>query len=95
MAYPISIETTPPAATVRLPSNEPLLVGWGGDTPSVNYHVTIPDSRWAYDLMVEPISTGNRLVIGHTHRQAVRYLSDSPLWLNPGSVSYRRFDDLD
>lgn len=37
----------------------------------------------------------NRLIIGHTHRQAVRYLSDSLLWLNPGSVSYRRFGDPD
>ena len=40
MAYPISLETTEPAATVRLPANEPLLVAWGGDTPDVNYHVT-------------------------------------------------------
>ena len=37
----------------------------------------------------------SRLIIGHTHRQAVRYLSDDILWLNPGSVSYRRKDDPD
>jgi putative phosphoesterase len=36
-----------------------------------------------------------RLIMGHTHRQAVRYLSDELLWLNPGSVSYRRADDPD
>ena len=36
-----------------------------------------------------------RLIIGHTHRQAVRYLSDELLWLNPGSVSYRRAGDPD
>ncbi|MBE2200698.1 MAG: metallophosphoesterase family protein [Anaerolinea sp.] len=36
-----------------------------------------------------------RLILGHTHRQAVRYLSDELLWLNPGSVSYRRHDDPD
>jgi putative phosphoesterase len=36
-----------------------------------------------------------RLIMGHTHRQAVRYLSDDLLWLNPGSVSYRRSDDPD
>lgn len=35
------------------------------------------------------------LVFGHTHRQAVRYLSDGLKWLNPGSVSYRRADDPD
>jgi putative phosphoesterase len=36
-----------------------------------------------------------RLIFGHTHRQGVRYLSDELLWLNPGSVSYRRQDDPD
>jgi hypothetical protein len=35
------------------------------------------------------------LIFGHTHRQAIRSLSDSYLWLNPGSVSYRRRDDPD
>jgi putative phosphoesterase len=37
----------------------------------------------------------SRLIFGHTHRQAIRYLSDDVLWLNPGSVSYRRRDDPD
>jgi predicted phosphodiesterase len=37
----------------------------------------------------------NRLILGHTHHQAVRYLSDDCLWLNPGSTSYRRTDDPD
>ncbi len=36
-----------------------------------------------------------RLILGHTHRQATRYLSDETMWLNPGSVSYRRRDDPD
>jgi putative phosphoesterase len=36
-----------------------------------------------------------RLILGHTHRQSVRYLSDEYLWLNPGSMSYRRQDDPD
>jgi putative phosphoesterase len=36
-----------------------------------------------------------RLLLGHTHRQALRYLSDDVLWLNPGSGSYRRPDDPD
>lgn len=34
-----------------------------------------------------------RLIFGHTHRRCVHYLSDRELWLNPGSVSYRRKDD--
>jgi predicted phosphodiesterase len=37
----------------------------------------------------------SRLILGHTHRQAVRYLADDRLWLNPGSGSYRRPDDPD
>ncbi len=37
----------------------------------------------------------SRLILGHTHRPAIRYLSDSQLCLNPGSVSYRRRDDPD
>ena len=36
-----------------------------------------------------------RLLLGHTHRQAIRYLSDDLLWVNPGSGSYRRRDDPD
>ncbi|GAA3409199.1 metallophosphoesterase family protein [Paenibacillus hodogayensis] len=34
-----------------------------------------------------------RLIFGHTHRRCVHYLADRDLWLNPGSVSYRRKDD--
>lgn len=37
----------------------------------------------------------DRLILGHTHRQVVYYLRDDMLWLNPGSVSYRRPDDPD
>jgi murein DD-endopeptidase MepM/ murein hydrolase activator NlpD len=27
-------------------------VAWGGSTAAVNYHVFLPDQRWAYDLLV-------------------------------------------
>lgn len=37
----------------------------------------------------------SRLIIGHTHYQAVRQLDNDLLWLNPGSVSYRRRGDPD
>ena len=37
----------------------------------------------------------SRLILGHTHRLCIHYLSDELLWLNPGSVSYRRRDDPD
>jgi putative phosphoesterase len=36
-----------------------------------------------------------RMIMGHTHRQSIRYLADDVFWMNPGSVSYRRHDDPD
>ena len=36
-----------------------------------------------------------KLIMGHTHRQSIRCLSDAYSWLNPGSASYRRRDDPD
>lgn len=36
---------------------------------------------------------GRRMIFGHTHRRCVHYLADDLLWMNPGSVSYRRPDD--
>ena len=36
-----------------------------------------------------------RMIFGHTHRQSIRQFADDRLWLNPGSVSYRRLDDPD
>jgi len=54
VAYPASIHSTGPAATVRLPADVPLQVIWGGDRVEVNYHVVVPDQRWAYDLVVAP-----------------------------------------
>lgn len=57
--YPASLESTRPAATVRLPADVPLKVAWGGDTKQVNQHVVAPDQRWAYDLVVEPYFTGS------------------------------------
>jgi predicted phosphodiesterase len=37
----------------------------------------------------------DRLIMGHTHRQAIVQLGARELWLNPGSASYRRRDDPD
>jgi hypothetical protein len=59
MAFPASLEKTHPAATVRLPADVPLKVGWGGDTIETNYHVVAPDQRWAYDFLVEPAANGS------------------------------------
>jgi hypothetical protein len=59
ITYPASLESTTPAATVRLPADVPLQVLWGGDTLATNYHASVPDQRWAYDLVVEPFNTGS------------------------------------
>lgn len=36
-----------------------------------------------------PQAEQKRSIFGHTHYQAVHYLGDQELWLNPGSTSYR------
>ena len=58
-AFPYSLESSEPSATVRLPSNERLRVLWGGDRLATNYHAAAPDQRWAYDLAVEPAVHGS------------------------------------
>lgn len=57
--YPANLETTEPSASVRLPADATLKVGWGGDNTDVNYHAATPDQRWAYDLLVEPYLSGS------------------------------------
>lgn len=54
IAFPARIESTGPSATVRLPTNVPMNVAWGGDRVVLNPHAWTPDQRWAYDLVVEP-----------------------------------------
>lgn len=59
IAYPASLESLTPTATVRLPADGPLKVLWGGNKLETNYHASVPDQRWAYDLLVEPYNTGS------------------------------------
>ena len=59
LAYPASITSTRPSATVRLPANVPLKVMWGGDTRDINYHVISFNERWAYDFVVSPYFNGS------------------------------------
>jgi hypothetical protein len=61
VTYPASLATMTPAATIRLPANIPLKVGWGGDDVKVNAHAFVPDQRWAYDLLAEPFGKGEKL----------------------------------
>lgn len=60
ITYPTSKENTKPAATIRVPADGPVRVGWGGDRVGVNYHAFTPDQRWAYDLLIEPAGVGSR-----------------------------------
>ena len=50
--YPSSYDERPSDVAFRLPLDAPLTVAWGGATSDVNYHVFLPDQRWAYDLVV-------------------------------------------
>ena len=51
-AYPSSYDERPSQVRFRLPFEVPVTVAWGGPTAAVNYHVFLPDQRWAYDLLV-------------------------------------------
>jgi murein DD-endopeptidase MepM/ murein hydrolase activator NlpD len=50
--YPSSHDKKPGRIPFRLPLDGAVTVGWGGSTPAHNYHVSYPDQRWAYDLVV-------------------------------------------
>lgn len=50
--YPSSYDHRPSQVRFRLPLDGPVTVAWGGPTPRLNYHVVMPDQRWAYDLLV-------------------------------------------
>ena len=50
--YPSSYDEHPSGVEFRLPLDGPVTVAWGGATSDVNYHVFLPDQRWAYDLVV-------------------------------------------
>ena len=51
-AYPSSYDELPSDVEFHLPLEGPVTVAWGGSTSIVNYHVFLPDQRWAYDLLV-------------------------------------------
>lgn len=53
-AFPTSADRVKPAAHIRVPADVPMLVLHGGSSLSTNYHASMPENRWAYDLAVEP-----------------------------------------
>ncbi|WP_440894671.1 metallophosphoesterase family protein [Amphibacillus sp. Q70] len=64
-----------------------------------NSYETI-QSEYHFDQFWAEKYTGNlqgdfekRIIFGHTHRQGIHYVANDKLWINPGSISYRRPDD--
>lgn len=64
---------------------------------SIGKGYAVPETRTAFRSFLADRGAADgrtpRLIIGHTHRQTITDLGDGCLWLNPGSVSYRRMDD--
>lgn len=50
--YPSSRDDEPSAVPFRVPLDGAVTVAWGGADGETNYHVYLPDQRWAYDLLV-------------------------------------------
>lgn len=66
------------------------------DTTSYNTIQTLEqfDAFWKEHFSLNvPGGTPRRIIFGHTHRQGVVKLSEDALWMNPGSISYRRPSD--
>jgi hypothetical protein len=59
LRFPVPLADTTPNASVRLPTDAPMRVMWGGDELHGNRHASFPDQRWAYDLAVEPVLVGS------------------------------------
>ena len=59
-----------------------------------------PQSVFDFDNFMKKETIKNcllpaRLILGHSHRQAICQFRDNRLFINPGSISYRRTDDPD
>lgn len=53
------------------------------------------DAYWAkHAAPLSQPGMPRRMIFGHTHRQMVQMFGEETLWLNPGSVSYRRPDEV-
>jgi murein DD-endopeptidase MepM/ murein hydrolase activator NlpD len=60
----------------RIPFDDLVTVGWGGNTNAVNYHVIVPEQRWAYDLLMTDEQ-------GRTHRGDGKQLEDYYIYDKP------------
>ena len=78
--YPSSHDDAPSGVRFRLPLAGPVTVAWGGGPRSANYHVSLPDQRWAYDLLV---TRQGQSFSGGGNRLEDYYCYDAPV-LAPG-----------
>ena len=62
-------------------------------TYNIPKSVVLFDACW--DKWFESLESGSqrRMILGHTHRRCIHQLDNKRLWLNPGSISYRRPED--
>jgi murein DD-endopeptidase MepM/ murein hydrolase activator NlpD len=76
--YPSSHDDVPSTVGFRIPLDGRVRVAWGGPHPRVNYHVSAPAQRWAYDLLIT--------VDGLSYRGEGRMLSDYFVYGRPVSA---------
>jgi murein DD-endopeptidase MepM/ murein hydrolase activator NlpD len=87
--YPSSRDAYPSAIRFRLPLDGPVTVAWGGATARVNYHVVLPDQRWAYDLLV---SRNGRSFRGEGSTLTDYYVYGQRVLAPAGGLVRRAFD---
>ena len=75
-SYPSSYDNRPSPVEFRLPLDGPATVAWGGASSEVNYHVFLPDQRWAYDLLV---TENGRSAAGDATRLEAHYAWNLPV----------------
>jgi murein DD-endopeptidase MepM/ murein hydrolase activator NlpD len=88
--YPSSRDDHPSAVRFQLPLDGPVTVAWGGATPAVNYHVVLPDQRWAYDLLV---TRDGRSFHGDGKNLTDYYAYGRPILSPATGIVRRSFDD--
>jgi len=62
VAFPADVEIAAPSLTIRVPTDQPMRVAWGGDGARENYHAFTSDQRWAYDLVIVPYFNSSQIL---------------------------------
>jgi hypothetical protein len=90
-SYPSSHDRSPSRVRFLLPLDGPITVAWGGPTRDTNYHVTLTDQRWAYDLLV----TRQGTTFDGSGRRVQDYYAYDRLVMSPASGLVREVHDGD